>query len=344
MVWRMMTVLVPALLCSVAAAAGTWADNPDYAGHAGFAHSRAVCDGVRHVELPDPQRPDRRTQGGMAGCSSEALYYGIGVAADPQAAFRCAQLEEAETMFGGDMMLATIYANGRGAPRDLDKAIALACRTGWAPAEFDGRVTALDEYRQKGGGPTDFHWCDATTSGYMGGACADQDARIAQAKRMERFGVFAARWNQGEAKTRLEALIKAAETFATLRGAEIDQTGTLRGAFVTWAEEEVRQLLVDDLQAVADLSPGLALAAADNGADAELNRVYRRVMAYDFKAMGETPTHSGIRAVQRAWLKYRDAWLAFVKAAAPEVSAQAVLNLQTRHRVIQLRRVVANGD
>ena len=340
--YPVVVVVVAAVLLALAlpAHAENWADNPDYADHAGFARSRAVCDQLRAVALPAGNRADRRKQGGMDGCDSEALYYGIGMPADPEAAFRCAQLEDGGDMFGGDMMLATIYANGRGAPRDLDKAIAIACRTGWAPAEFDGRVSDLDDYRQQGDGPADFHWCDAATSGYMSGFCASHDARIAAARRMAGFQAFAARWNQGEAKARLEALITAAENFTQARGVEIDQTGTLRGAFVVMAEEEVRALLHQDLQAVAEFKPSLALALADRDADAELNRVYKRVMAFRFDVLAGSPTHDGIRKVQRAWLKYRDAWGDFVRTAAPEVSPQAMANLQTRHRIKQLRGVL----
>ncbi|MGE4279497.1 MAG: hypothetical protein AB7G62_07915, partial [Magnetospirillum sp.] len=153
--------IVPVMLglCSPSAWAGNWADNPDYANDKGFAKSRALCDALRKVELPPQDRPDRRQEGGMAECHSDALYYGIGMKADEKAAFRCAQLEEAGTMWGGDMMLATIYANGKGAPRDLDKAIALACREGWAPAEYNGRVRHLDDMRRSGGKDDEFHWC-----------------------------------------------------------------------------------------------------------------------------------------------------------------------------------------
>lgn len=318
--------------------AGYWADDPDYANDPKFAKSRALCDALRKVELPALDRPDRRKQGGMAECRSDALYYGIGVKADPQTALRCAELEDADAMWGGDMMLATIYANGKGAPRNLDKAIALACRTGWAPAEFNGRVLHLDEMRRSG--DSDFHWCDDITSGYMGGWCSDLVARMDQAKRAVKFAAYRNIWSQGEPASKLQALLDAAEAVVALREAEVDKTGTLRGALILEAEELIRDLLVQDLDAVANLDPKLALAAADTQADAELNRVYKRVLAYEFGTIGGEPTPEGIRKVQRAWLKYRDAWLAFVKVARPEISPQAMANLQTRHRIGQLKDVI----
>lgn len=320
--------------------AGNWADNPDYANDKDFAKSRALCAALRKVDLPPVDRPDRRKEGGMADCRSDELYYGIGMKADEKAAYRCAQLEEADTMWGGDMMLATIYANGMGAPRDLDKAIALACRTGWAPAEFHGRVRHLDDMRRSGANVGEFHWCDDITSGYMGGWCSDLAARQNQAERKVKFAAFQQRWSQGEPAAKLRALLDAAESFASMREAEVDKTGTLRGAMVLDAEEEIRDLLVRDLNAVVGLDPKLALAATDTQADAELNRIYKRVMAYEFGTIGGEPTPDGIRKVQRAWLKYRDAWLAFVKVARPEISSQAMTNWQTRHRIAQLKGVI----
>lgn len=327
-------------LLSGSAWAGNWADDPDYANDKGFAKSRALCGAVRKVDLPPLDRPDRRKEGGMAECRSDALYYGIGIKADAKAAYRCAQLESADTMWGGDMMLATAYANGKGAPRDLDKAIALACRTGWAPAEFDGRVLHLNDMRSSGAKDVEFHWCDDITSGYMGGWCSDLAARQNQAERKMRYAAFQSRWNQGEPAAKLRALLDAAESFAAVREAEVDQSGTLRGALVIDAEEEVRDLLVRDLNAVVDLDPKLALAGTDMQADTELNRVYKRVMAYDFGDIGGEPKPEGIKKVQRAWLKYRDAWLAFVKVARPEISPQAMANWQTRHRIGQLKGVI----
>jgi len=327
-------------LVSASAWAGNWADDPDYAKDKNLAPSRSLCDQMRHLPLPALDRPDRRKQGGMDGCRSDALYYGIGITADPQAALRCAELETADSMFGGDMMLATIYANGKGAPRDLDKAIALACRTGWAPAEFHWRVMHLDEMRRSGQKDGEFHWCDDITSGYMMGWCANLGARVAQAERDTQYKAFTQRWNQGEAAVKLKALLDAAEAFASVRRAEVDQSGTMRGALIIAAEEEVRDLLIQDLNAVVQLDPQLALAAKDRQADSELNQVYKRVMAYDYGDIGAPPKPDGIRKVQRAWLKYRDAWTAFVKVARPEILPQAMANWQTRHRIGQLKEVI----
>lgn len=334
----MRVVLALMLMCPAVASAANWADERDYPD---LAASKTICAQVRTVQLPDPQRVDRRQHGGMAGCRSEALYYGIGHPADAKAAFACAQLEAADSMFGGDMMLMTLYANGKGTARDVTKAIALACRLDGAPMESHGRVLSLEALRTSAAGQGEFHWCDDITSGYAMGQCASHQQRIAEAGRDADFNTFKARWSQGDAAVKLDGLIKAAKDFAQSRQAETDQSGTARGAMIIAAEEEVMTLLHQDLAKVSPSSSAFVAAFGDGKADAELNQVYKKVMATDFGTLPGVPTKEGIKSVQRTWLKYRDAWVAFVKAAAPEISSQAVVNLQTRHRVVQLQDMVA---
>ena len=335
---RFFSLVALALSLAAPAQAGNWADDPEYAQHAEFATSRRICDQLRRVELPDAKRPDRREQGGMAGCRSEALYYGIGVPVDAKAAFACALLE-ADDMFAGDMMLMTMYANGKGVAVDLDKAVALACVGTGAPMEIHYRVQSLTQRR--GVTPTaEFHWCDDITSGLNMSWCAAHAARFDEATQAEDVKAFRRHWHGGEAAVRLEALLAAAKDFVSVRGNEVDQSGTARGALVIEAEAEIKRLLNRDLHDLAGSREKLALAANDQDADAELNRVYKRVMAYDFGNITGSITPTSIRGVQRVWLKYRDAWVAFAKVAAPGTAPQAMANLQTRHRIAQLLELI----
>ena len=70
-------------------------------------------------------------------------------------------------------------------------------------------------------------------------------------------------------------------------------------------------------------------------ADARLNFVYR-------KAISDAEVHKGdygavqpdgIRNAERAWLKYRDAWVAFAKTRYPSVPPEAWLVLLTNDRI-----------
>ena len=113
------------------------------------------------VALPQPVAGDGR------GCDAYALYYGTagraGVKSDPKAALACASTDQSKdrevSPLDGPAILATIYANGSGAPRDLDRAAAYVCRMNVAEAEQDQMLQALAKIRQDNG-PSIFRVCD----------------------------------------------------------------------------------------------------------------------------------------------------------------------------------------
>jgi uncharacterized protein YecT (DUF1311 family) len=70
-----------------------------------------------------------------------------------------------------------------------------------------------------------------------------------------------------------------------------------------------------------------------------LNEAYRHIQQQSsdsFKQNG-TVKPSGIREVERAWLKLRDAWVAFARVAYPGLSADTVRAQITRLRLDQLQ-------
>ena len=156
-------VLVALSACG-AQAAPNWADSPE-ARDPAYATSRALCVAARKTPLPKAGSTPA-----PKGCSSEALYYGIGRPANPTAAWRCALGAEAArdqggVPFGGRAMLMTMAANGLGTPLDLGLAIALACTLDAAPEEMDGRIKHLAALRKAGPAATPFGFCDDITSG-----------------------------------------------------------------------------------------------------------------------------------------------------------------------------------
>ena len=127
-----MKLLAAAAMLLGAAAAGQVYDWSDATGehNEGFEESRAMCRAVKGREPPKADRPSAAAAAALKGCDSEALYYGIGMKADPVKARHCAFLERDagdQGTFGGSLMLMTIYANGIGAPLDLAAATPLAC-------------------------------------------------------------------------------------------------------------------------------------------------------------------------------------------------------------------------
>ncbi|HEX9946198.1 MAG TPA: lysozyme inhibitor LprI family protein [Allosphingosinicella sp.] len=311
-----------------------WASSPEYES------SKALCRRVRDREPPASDRPDSATAESLKGCSSEALYFGIGRPADPVRARQCAFLEaetEEGSPFAGRSMLMTIYANGRGARRDLDVAIHLACGLEGAPMESHGRVTRLAELKAKGWKGDDFHYCDDITSGLAMGHCADHGATIEGAKREAELARLSASWTAAE-KQALARLRQAHEAFADAHSSgEIDLSGTARGALAIAAEEALRDEL---LGLVRELSAGRAPrydAGAHRLADSRLNAAYRGLMRAT--APAEWPgavTREGIRDAQRAWLRYRDAALAFAAVKFPKASRDSLAAWLTEKRTRML--------
>jgi uncharacterized protein YecT (DUF1311 family) len=81
-----------------------------------------------------------------------------------------------------------------------------------------------------------------------------------------------------------------------------------------------------------------AFTAADfRRADAELNAVYAKALKAGTTG---TVTASGIRATERVWLGYREAWVRFGAIKYPSTAANSWRAWLTRERVTMLRALV----
>lgn len=319
-----------------------WADfNAEWANSPEYATSKAICAQLRTREPPAADRPTAAQSASLRGCSSEALYYGIGMRADPERARLCAFTEddgeELLEPFAGRAMLMVMYANGIGARRDLDVAAHLACGLDGAPAESHGRVSHLNELRAQGWTGTDFHYCDDITSGISAGLCAAHEAQIAAGPREAEIARLAGSWTQRE-RGALATLRSAFAAYVDAHAnGEVDTSGTLRNAMYVGARES---LSTEFLQMLRQLEAGTApvsSAAEYRAADADLNRYYREALGQAGGDSYGTVTSEGIRDAQRAWLRYRDAFLAFAAVRYPRFSRDAVATWLTRQRTQLLR-------
>ena len=336
-------------------AAWSWADAPKegYSDDPALHATQEICAGLRHLRPPAGDVPGRG-EGAPAGrCDSRALYYGIGETSDPAKARACAfyeigRADLGEDPFSGTGMLMTIYANGRGAARDLDLATALACRVPGAPAELDGRIRHLQAMKANPSEAKTFDYCDDITSGLAGAQCAARDADMADSRRDARIDAMTAGWREPD-RTAFAPLRRAAETYARVSADnEVDMSGTARGMFAIERREAVLDAFTTLL---AKLEAGHLPPAGKRDArraDAALNRVYRKIMAIRL-APGDvsgyqsadslpstTVTHDGIRTAERAWIAYRDAWTAFAARRFPALAPARLAAYLTRERITDL--------
>jgi len=304
--------------------------------------TQATCRRLGTPRIPAADKPNAAERAALKGCDSEKLYYGFGAKPDYLKARQCAVIEaegaDAE-VFGGSTILMQVYANGYGVKRNPDLATALACKIDAAPAEYDGRVAALQDLKTK---PATIDYCDSITSGLAQGFCVDRDSRIAAVGRNARLTALIASFPP-TGRAAYPTLKKAFDTFVDASAdGETDQSGTGRGAFVVEAEDALRNQFLTDLQRLKGGTWPAASAADAADADAKLNASYKKALA---AASGPdrygTVTADYIRAAQRAWLPYRDAWIRFAAVAAPGVSRDAVFARITRLRLAQLDALVS---
>ena len=338
-----MKLLIGLALAATAAAGGAqvwdWStDKSELSSEPGFAASKALCRQVIRREPPAADAPDAASAAALRGCSSESLYYGIGMKADPVKARQCAFLEIREkrddSPFSGRVMLMIAYANGVGAKRDLDVATHLACGIEGAPMESDGRVRHLAELKAKGWTGRDFDFCDDITSGLAMGYCASHEADMAGARRDSELAALA----RGMAPTQAQAfaaLRKAHAAFVDAHGEdEVDLSGTARAAMQIGEEEKLRDELLAMVKALEAAKAPRFTAAEYQAADAALNSAYRAYLASDAVG-GDYPgaiSRQGVRDAQRAWIRYRDAFFAFAALRYPQVTRDSLATWITRKR------------
>ena len=343
---RMKRIVSACLMLLLGAGAGAgldqasdWADRTDdFSG--GYEGSKAICRALKTKTLPASDMPSPAAVRALKGCDSEALYYGIGMPADPVRARQCAYAERDagdEIVIGGSIMLMTIYANGVGAKRDLDLATHLACGIDGAPAESDGRVRHLAELEATGWAGTDFHYCDDITSGLAMGYCESHSARIAGARRNAALAALTRDWSAPK-KAAFARLQTAHAAFVEAHGGgEVDLAGSARAAMSIAAEERARDEFLDIVRRLADGTAPRATSAGYRAADARLNIAYRKAIS---GAAGEDSvgavTQSGIRTAQRAWLHYRDAFLAFARIGYKDLPQDSLAAWLTERRTAML--------
>ena len=282
-------------------------------------------------------------------CDSLALYYGIGRKPDYIRARRCALREadkpDASSPLSGAAVLAAIYANGRGTPRNLSLATHYACEAGGAPAEVEGRIAHLVALQAGAGVNKPFTFCDDITSGYMEGFCAGIETDKSQARGQRTIAALEAGLSPG-ARRRLATLKKAAANFFDAQSSdETDMSGTARAAMVEDQLSDDRKAFLAELRLA--VRHGLPPASGQDvaRAAAALDQTLAQVKAApslqpspdspNRSQAGSTVVISDILEAQALWVAYRDAWAAFLADQPPGARAALLVHV-IRNRTAQL--------
>lgn len=308
-----------------------------------------ACARVKQYQPGPAARPteaDRKAFSREKNCFGH--FYSADVPPDPDKGRRCCLVR-------GDCNreLAMLFANGWGTPRDLDAAAYFLCQAGgeMAPFEQESMLEFLQGMRTgKEKGPLDY--CDHITSGAGGTWCAglDYDRRKVE---WERRIKALTRSLDKETLQALAALRKAAEASIEADAsyiAEPNRGGTIYPSMVIGGEIERTDAFVAALERYTqkhgpEASPD-ALKKADDG----LNSLYKSMLAQakadDKEYEQGTAGQDALRNAQRAWIPYRDAWIAFYRlrwkgTAPPEALDREISKALTEKRTQELAELGA---
>ncbi|HKT15156.1 MAG TPA: lysozyme inhibitor LprI family protein [Allosphingosinicella sp.] len=302
--------------------------------------SKALCLSVADREPPDSDRPTAKERKALGSCRSEIFYYGLGAKPDPVRARKCAFIEaDKEWEYGhqGRKMLMVIYANGRGAKRNLDVAMHLACGLRFSSmAEFQGRLAHLNQLKLSGSVGQDFDYCDDITSGQSGGECAHHDAELAWPVRQAELARLTSGWSAGE-KRNYAALWKAFEAFADAHSAhELDWSGTLAEAMAVREQERLRDGFLSRMKQLSAGRMPSYTAAEFKVADRKLNAAYVALLGSEERMDWVGADTKLVRKTERLWLRYRDAFEALVRIRYPQMRPESIRGWLTEERTEML--------
>ena len=308
--------------------------------------AQAICRRVRDREPPAEDRPDEKLRAGLLGCRSEALYYGLRTAADPEQARLCAFVESetqvSEYPFQGRAMLMTIYANGVGARRDLGVAVHLACGLETGTGDLPRRVTRLSRLQAQGWAGSDFDFCDdaATDGGIF--ACAEHWARQGQARRQAELHDLSAEWTPEE-RGWLHRLQQLLDRYVESHFTEAYFGGTLDDFVLQGDGQRIRDRHVERLRLLASNQAAPTVATL-NREEARLQRARSAVDAFASEmGSGIRPRSAGDWA-QQDWLTYRDAFLALAAIRFPEADQAELQAWLTAERADALEAIPIGND
>jgi uncharacterized protein YecT (DUF1311 family) len=296
------------------------------------AQVKTICQQADKMAAPGADVPNDLQAKAYKNCDAARFYYGFNDSPDLVKARQCAYVTK---NYG---VLTMVYANGKGADRNLDLAIQYACKAGFAPDEIEGRVMRLVEMKNKHWQGDNFDICDEVTSGYMMGVCADYQQKIASYKRQQQMAEITGQWNESDKKA-LQQLLRTANQYFEIRGEnEIDLSGTDSAASQLEEQENLRNEFFSSLRAFEKGQlPQFSHDQADK-LDQDLNVIYQQIQNNSDFSIGSID-RSSVKKTQLQWLKYRDAWVQFGKTKYPQVPPESWKAWLTEKRLKTLKEL-----
>lgn len=281
------------------------------------------CEKYKALEdknaLPSPDK----------NCKSFHLYYGTKGLVNYGAAVKCAYRElQANDDFplSGATILMMSYAGGKGVTPDKNLALKYACLMKSPAAESEPRIKLLEKLE----GPSiDYEVCDEGNAPSLEGHCVyinylrDQTDR---AKRLEKItGTFGV--DSQAAFKKLEGSLAA---FKKIRvKSEVNLSASDRGKMAILVSDEIERTFMDMLERYEKNGTPHASIESENYLNGVIQKVKTKLPIGTIKS-------EGVDATQRAWTKYKEAWIEFARARYPKMDRMFLTRELTDIRIKQL--------
>jgi hypothetical protein len=301
--------------------------------------ARQICASVKDAELPTADRPSAAEEKELARCSSVDLYFGFGQAADPVKARKCAYAEldrGDKVLLGGNALLMMVYANGKGAQRNFDVALKLACALpGDAPGDAAGRVHQLDRLKKMNWAGDNFSVCDHSSGRAFYEQCAILSERFDKIERDQKFNDLVSKWTPRQQKA-FHAFMPQADSFFK---AQANHGINLEGTFEVQEEAFLRNNLLSSLQKFEAGELPKFSAQDFERAEAEERATYRRTQTGETQRWG-TVTRESLKLSEEAWQRYCKAWITLARERYPTLSVQDWKTWLDQERLVALSRFI----
>jgi uncharacterized protein YecT (DUF1311 family) len=270
-------------------------------------------------------------------CASYRSYRGIGRPKNYAEARACAWQERLAQkadlgqspkepnawIVGGSLILADIYFNGAGVKRNVPLAMRFACEAEERMAELAAREIAKVDVSAPSREP--FEFCKYAATTITMSFCSAYASEIEDEGRSRHFNSLKSSMTP-EQRRAFETLLSALNAYLDAHRLEVEQGGTIRSVRTIGSVNILKDVFRTDLTHFERKKWPVRSKEQIASADALLNGEYEKAIRRLQHRTNDEIYEGAVKAddlstVQSAWLKYRDAWIAFARLRYPDAVA-----------------------
>jgi hypothetical protein len=323
---RLAATILTAAICVISAKCQTGSSEPP-----------TECSPYASIPLP-PEAEQAVTPKTAPACASYRSYRGIGRPVNYAEARACAWQERLAQqaglqqnpqeltawVVGGSLILADIYFNGAGVPRNVPLAIRFACEAEEGMATL--ALPELQKFSDVARAHEPFEFCDYAASTITMSFCSGYESEVDD-DRKDRYYKSLKATMTPEQQRAFEKLIVTQKAYVKAHASEVDQSGTIRDIRTIGSESILSNLFhAEVVHFERGKWPALSdtqIAAADIVLHREYARALRRarIQPQGMIDMGAVSA-AHLSSVEKPWEAYRDAWVAFARLRYPDAAAR----------------------